>query len=353
VPQPARPPNRIVEDYGDLSAMSSIQSQITRYGGRLARVATSTPARLPRLRRRSLEDAVGGKVVLITGASSGIGRATAVRAAAAGATTLLVARTLETLEEVAAEIAGAGGEAHVYPCDLTDLDDIARMAEEIVAAQGGVDVLVNNAGRSIRRSIHLSYERIHDFERTIQLNYLGAVQLILKLLPGMRERGAGHIINVSSMGVQTNVPRFSAYVASKAALDAFSRVIASEVLDDGIKVTTVHMPLVRTPMIQPTKHYRYFPSISPNQAAGMITNAMIDQPKEVSTPFGRFSEVTYATVPRVQDAIVNRAYRLFPDTAAARGKEKAGEQAVPEDDRSEQGSAEQRAFARLTGGTHW
>ncbi len=290
---------------------------------------------------------------MITGASSGIGRSTALRVGAAGARVVLVARTREKLEEVAAEITESDGEAHVHPCDLSDLDDIARMADEVISEHGGVDVLVNNAGRSIRRSVHLSYDRIHDFERTIQLNYLGAVQLILKVLPGMAERGSGHIINVSSMGVQTNVPRFSAYVASKAALDAFSRVIGSEVLDDGIRVTTVHMPLVRTPMIKPTTHYRYFPSISPDQAAGMITDAMIGKPKDVSTPFGRLSTATYATVPRVQDAIASRAYKLFPDSKAAVEGSKEGAEPAPGEEPEEKGTAEQRAFARLTGGTHW
>jgi NAD(P)-dependent dehydrogenase (short-subunit alcohol dehydrogenase family) len=334
----------------------SIQSRLTRIGGKLAQAATSTPARLPRLRGGSLEQAVGDRVVLITGASSGIGRATALRVGAAGGKVVLVARTREKLEEVAAEITEVGGEAYVHPADLSDLDDIARMADEVIAEHGGVDVLVNNAGHSIRRSIHLSYERIHDFERTIQLNYLGAVQLILKLMPGMRERGGGHIINISSMGVQTNTPRFSAYVASKAALDAFSRVIAAEVLDDGVRVTTVHMPLVRTPMIKPTKHYRYFPSISPDQAAAMITDAMIGKPKDVSTPFGRLSTATYATVPRVQDALANRAYKLFPDSNAARAGASDGSAkpaAAESEETEDKGTAEQRAFARLTGGTHW
>ena len=334
----------------------SLQSRITKLGGRVASAATSTPVRLPRIGRSSLDDAIGERIVLITGASSGIGKATALQAGAAGAKVLLVARTPEKLQEVADEINEEGGDAHVHPCDLSDLDDIGRMADEVIAAHGGVDILVNNAGRSIRRSIHLSYDRIHDFERTIQLNYLGAVQLILKLLPGMRERGGGQIINVSSMGVQTNTPRFSAYVASKAALDGFSNVIAAEILDDNVKITTVHMPLVRTPMIAPTKHYRYFPSISPDQAASMITNAMIGRPKDVSTPFGRLSTATHATVPSIQDAIANRAYKLFPDSDAARETDKPKDETgkpEPPDDAEEGGTAEQRAFARLTGGTHW
>ena len=169
-----------------------------------------------------------------------------------------------------AEIEEAGGTAFVHPADLSDMDDVERLADEVLAEHGGVDVLINNAGRSIRRSLRLSLDRFHDYERTMQLNYFGAVKLILKLVPAMAERQRGHIINVSSIGVQTNTPRFSAYVASKAALDAFSRCIASEVVDDGIHITTVYMPLVRTKMIAPTKMYDYFPAITPEEAAQQI-----------------------------------------------------------------------------------
>src|SRR5215207_7291782 len=223
---------------------------------------------------RSLSGAISGKVVLITGASSGIGKATAIKAAAAGAEVLLVARTPEKLEETKVEIEEAGGTAHIHKCDLSDLDDVERMAAEVLERHGRVDVLVNNAGRSIRRSVELSYDRFHDFERTMQLNYFGALKLILSLLPAMRKRTrgrkGGHIVNVSSIGVQTHTPRFSAYVASKAALDAWSRCVASEVIDDGIHITTIYMPLVRTPMIAPTKMYDAFPTITSDEAADMI-----------------------------------------------------------------------------------
>ena len=169
-------------------------------------------------------------MVLITGASSGIGKATAIKCGEAGAEVLLVARTPEKLEETKAEIEEGGGKAHIHQCDLSDLDDVERMAKEVLDQHERVDVLVNNAGRSIRRSVELSYERFHDFERTMQLNYFGALRLILSLLPAMRKRSkgrkGGHIINVSSIGVQTHTPRFSAYVASKAALDAWSRCVA-------------------------------------------------------------------------------------------------------------------------------
>ena len=222
-----------------------------------------------RARRREADTAVRGRVVLITGASSGIGAA-ALKIADAGGNVLLVSRTREKLEEVKAEIEASGGTAFVHPCDLSDTEDIDRMADEVLAEHGHVDILVNNAGKSIRRSVALSYDRFHDYQRTMQLNYFGPVKLMLKLLPKMRERKQGHIVNISSIGVQTNTPRFSAYVASKAALDAFSRSIASEMIDDGVTITTIHMPLVRTPMIAPTKMYRRFPTITPEKAADMI-----------------------------------------------------------------------------------
>ncbi len=296
-------------------------------------------------RDRSLAGAIAGKRVMITGASSGIGKAAALEVAAAGGIVLLVARTPEKLEQTREEIEAAGGEAYTHPCDLADMAEIDRMAEEVIAEHGGVDVLVNNAGRSIRRSLALSYDRFHDFERTMQLNYFGAVRLILKLVPGMRQRGSGHVINISSIGVQTNTPRFSAYVASKSALDAFSRCVASEIVDDGVKITTIHMPLVRTPMIAPTKIYDAFPTISPEEAAEMITAAMITRPKKVATGLGSFGEVMYALSPNSMDAILNTGYKLFPDSSAAKGDRDSGA--------SEQASTEGIAFAHLMKGVHW
>ncbi|HXF30302.1 MAG TPA: SDR family oxidoreductase [Solirubrobacterales bacterium] len=294
---------------------------------------------------RNLTGAVRGKIVLITGASSGIGRATAVKVADAGATVLLVARSIEKLEETKEEIVSAGGVAHIHRCDLADVDDVARMAEEVLTYHGHVDILVNNAGRSIRRSVALSYDRFHDYERTIQLNYLGALRLILALLPAMRARKSGHIINISSIGTQTNPPRFSAYVASKAALDAFSRVIASEVKDDGVHLTTINMPLVRTPMIAPTRMYDMFPAITPEEAAEMIAKAMVDKPKKVATKLGNFGELLYAVAPKASDTILNTAYKLFPDSQAAKGK--------GEEQREKAPSTEAVAFAHLMKGVHW
>jgi short-subunit dehydrogenase len=294
---------------------------------------------------RSLAAAVRGKIVLITGASSGIGKATAVKVADAGATVLLVARSVEKLEETREEIVAAGGSAHIHRCDLADIEDIERMAEEVIGYHGHVDILVNNAGRSIRRSVALSYDRFHDYERTIQLNYLGALRLILALLPTMRARKSGHIINISSIGTQTNPPRFSAYVASKAALDAFSRVIASEVKDDKVHLTTINMPLVRTPMIAPTRMYDMFPAITPEEAAEMIAKAMVNRPKKVATKLGNFGELLYAVAPKASDSILNTAYKLFPDSQAAKGKGEEGREKAP--------STEAVAFAHLMKGVHW
>jgi NAD(P)-dependent dehydrogenase (short-subunit alcohol dehydrogenase family) len=301
---------------------------------------------------RSLSGAIGGKTVLITGASSGIGRAAALKVAEAGAKVLLVARTPEKLEETRAEIAEAGGEAYVHPCDLSEIADIERMAAEVLEQHGKVDILVNNAGRSIRRSINLAYDRFHDYERTMQLNYFGAVRLILMLMPemqkGPKDKRGGHIINVSSIGVQTNAPRFSAYVASKAALDAFSRCIASEVIDSGVHITTIHMPLVKTPMIAPTKMYDAFPTITPEEAADMIVDAMIRKPKKIATRVGNFGELLYNVAPKASDAILNTAFKLFPDSSAAKGADKDGKT-----QKDKELSSEGVAFAYLMRGVHW
>ena len=292
---------------------------------------------------RSFGGAVNGKTVVITGASSGIGRAAAVKIAAAGGIPLLVARTQEKLEEVKAEIEAAGGSAYVYPCDLSDFDAIEELVPRMLADHPAIDMLVNNAGRSIRRSVKLSYDRFHDFERTVGLNYLSPVKLMLGLLPHMSERRSGHIVNVSSIGVQTNPPRFSAYVASKSALDAFTRVVSSETIGDNVTFTTIHMPLVRTPMIAPTKIYDSFPTISPDEAADLICEAIRAKPKQINTRLGTFGEVAYALAPKAVDQILHMAYKVFPESAAAAGKK----------DPSEKASGEATALAYLMRGVHW
>src|ERR1700761_2240438 len=287
---------------------------------------------------QSLPGAVKGHPVLITGASSGIGEVTALEIGKAGGTVLLVARTREKLEEVAEEVRKLGGTAYVHPCDLSNTDDIDRMAREVLDAHGHVDILINNAGKSIRRSVDRSYERFHDYQRTMALNYFAPVKLILAVLPLMRERGSGHIINVSTMGLQVNTPRFAAYLASKAALDAFSRSVAPEVIGDGVHLTTVYMPLVRTPMIAPTKIYDRIPTLSPEKAALMVTDAINRRPKRIATTLGSIGQLTYAIAPGAQDLVVNRAYQLFPEYDGKR-------------DRLHE--AEQRAFAQATRGVHW
>ena len=304
-------------------------------------------------RERSLASSIAGKKILITGASSGIGLETALRVGEAGGEVVLVSRTREKLEEVKGQVEERGGTAHVHPADLADADDLDRMAREVIEAHGGVDVLINNAGRSIRRSVERSYDRFHDYERTMQLNYFGALKLILAFLPGMRERKDGHVVNVSSIGVQTNTPRFSAYVASKAALDAFSRCVAPECVADNIKFSTVYMPLVRTPMIEPTDMYKAFPTLSPDEAALMICDTLIDKPKRKASRLGTFGEVLYSVSPKTVDAVLNTAYNLFPDSKASKGQKDEAEAGGDAKSKDDEMSTEAVAMAYLMRGVHF
>jgi NAD(P)-dependent dehydrogenase (short-subunit alcohol dehydrogenase family) len=300
-----------------------------------------------RHRRPRAGGPLAGRRVLITGASSGIGRATAIKVARERGVPLLVARRGDALDEVKREIEREGGLAHIYPCDLTSDESIDALIKTLLTDHEGVDMVVNNAGRSIRRSVRLSYDRFHDYERTMALNYFAPVRLILGLLPHMTERRFGHIVNISSIGVQANPPRFSAYVASKAALDAFSRVVASETYGDGITFTTVHMPLVRTPMIRPTKMYDAFPASSPEDAADMVLQALRDRPKEVGTRLGTMAEVLYATAPKLVDQLLHVAYQTFPDSKAATGD--AGDASSREASLSQLA----RNLTKLLPGVHW
>ena len=287
--------------------------------------------------------ALQGKHVVITGASSGIGQVTALKVAQAGGVPVLVARGKDKLEETRAVIEMRGGTAHVYPCDLSDLDAIDRLCEQLRADLPSIDFVVNNAGRSIRRSLRLSQDRFHDFERTMQLNYFGAIRLVMGLMPAMQRQKSGHVVNVSSIGVQTNPPRFSAYVASKAALDAWSNVVASEVVGNGITFTGIHMPLVRTPMIAPTRLYDKFPTISPAQAADLVVRAMVERPHEINTLLGNAGAVAHTIAPKTAFRVLNLAYHVFPDSAAARGGEPAGGTR----------ESEQIMLAKLFRGVHW
>jgi short-subunit dehydrogenase len=311
-------------------------------------VGRGGPLARPSLSGGSLEDAVRGRSVLITGASSGIGAAAARRIGAAGGNVLAVARSADKLEALAEEIRAGGGSAHAYPCDLSDYDSIDAMTARVLEECGGVDILVNNAGRSIRRSVKFSYDRFHDFERTMQLNYLAPVRLILAFLPGIRERGHGQVINVSSAGVLVRVPRFGAYLASKAALDTLSDAIQAEVRDEGVHFTTIHMSLVRTPMIEPTRIYQRFPALEPDEAAGIVCEAIIRRPRRITPPFGHAASFTDAVSPRLMDLLRSLGYRMFDDSGAARG---GIDGARPEGD--EEVSPAARAFARATRGQYW
>jgi NAD(P)-dependent dehydrogenase (short-subunit alcohol dehydrogenase family) len=292
---------------------------------------------------RSLAGKVRGRVVLITGGSSGIGKAAALKIAAAGAKTLIVARSKDELDATKAEIEKAGGVCFAYQSDLTDMAACDELVKKVLADHEGVDILINNAGRSIRRSVALSYDRFHDFERTMQLNYFGSLRLIMGFLPSMTAQRRGQIINISSIGVLANSPRFSAYVASKSALDAFSRCAQAEFSDQNIAFTTINMPLVRTPMIGPTKIYDNVPTLTPDEAADLIVEAIITRASRIATRLGIFAATLNAVAPKAYELVMNAAFNLFPDSAAAKGMK----------GRDEPASNEQIAFAALMRGVHW
>lgn len=306
-----------------------------------------------------------GRVAVVTGAAAGIGRATALALARFGADVAICDRDADHLAEVAAEVEGLGRRANQGVLDVRDGEQVTAWLAEVAAAFDHVDVLVNNAGRSIRRSASASTKRMHDYERTMAVNYFGAVRLVLQLLPYMERRKHGHIVNVSSIGVQTLPPRFSAYVASKAALDAFSDVVASETWHDGITFTSVRMPLVRTPMIAPTSLYDAFPAATPEEAAEMLMRAIKDRPKRINTPLGSLGELMGTFAPKLKDAILHQAYHLFPDSPAARGEKTsveetsaAGASATPASYSAAVMSTKQLSraattFMRLMPGVHW
>ena len=295
---------------------------------------------------RSLAGAVKGARVLVTGGSSGIGKATAEKLVKAGAHVIICARRPEELAATKKELDRLGGhKLTTYEADLTDLANIDKLVKRILKDFGGLDILVNNAGRSIRRSVRLSYDRFHDFERTMQLNYFGALRLIMGFLPGMAKQKRGQIVNISSIGVQVNQPRFSAYVASKAALDAFSRCAAPEYVDRNVHFTEIYMPLVRTPMIAPTKMYDNIPTLSPEEAADMVCDGIVGKKKRVATKLGTFGEILWALAPRLLDTVFNTSFKLFPDSAAAKGDKADKKPAAPD--------AQAMIFAQLTRGVHW
>lgn len=291
----------------------------------------------------SLSGRVKDKVVVVTGASSGIGKATALKLASAGAKVMLVARGEEKLLDTKKEIEAAGGKSWIYTCDVSDMASCDALVAKVLKDHSGCDYLINNAGRSIRRGVLNSLDRFHDFERTMQLNYFGALRLIMGFLPGMVANKRGHVINISSIGVLSNAPRFSAYVASKSALDSFAACAASEFIDKGIDFTTINMPLVRTPMIAPTKMYENVPTLSPEEAADLVVEAIVYKPVRIATRLGIFGAVSHAIAPKLTQILLNSAFNMFPDSAAAAGKKEGETQLSPE----------QMAFAQLTQGIHW
>jgi thioester reductase-like protein/short-subunit dehydrogenase len=273
-----------------------------------------------RARRDDPKGALQGRHVIITGASSGIGRAAAIAIAERGATVFALARNGEALDELVAEIRASGGHAHAFTCDVTDSTSVEHTVKDILGRFDHVDYLVNNAGRSIRRSVVNSTDRLHDYERVMAVNYFGAVRMVLALLPHWRERRFGHVVNVSSAGVQARNPKYSSYLPTKAALDAFSDVVASETLSDHITFTNIHMPLVSTPMIVPSRRLNPVPAISPERAAAMVVRGLVDKPARIDTPLGTLAEAGNYLAPRTSRRVLHQLYLGYPDSAAARGQ---------------------------------
>src|SRR5690554_553243 len=354
----------VLEDLGIPASVMSFINYPTRFDTReLERVLKGSGIEVPRLpdyapviwdywerhldpeldQEQILRTRVENKVCLVTGASSGIGKATAVKLAEAGAIVIICARSQAGLDATLSEIRQKGGQGYAYTCDLSLAEDCDRLVQQVLQDHGRCDILVNNAGRSIRRSVAQSFERFHDFERTMQLNYFGALRLILGFAPSMLERGSGQIINISTLGVLTSVPRFSGYVASKAALDAFSRCAAAEWSDKGVVFTTINMPLVRTPMIQPSRVYDNLPALTPEEAADKVVQAIIQRPRRIAPPLGVFAQIAQALAPRLTEMVLNTGYKMFPE------EDEKSEKAA----REQEGESEKMMLLALMRGVHW
>ncbi len=291
----------------------------------------------------SLRKHVAGKVVLITGGSSGIGKATAFKLAEAGAVTIIVARDPQKLKAAKQEGASRGLTLITYAADITQPDQCEGLAKTLQKMHGAIDILINNAGRSIRRSISESYDRMHDFERTMEVNYFGTVRITMALLPEMCRKGDGHVIGISTIGTQVNLPRFSAYVASKSAMEAWMRSAAAEYFERGIRFTIVNFPLVRTPMIAPTKIYEHASVLTPEQAAGMVAEAIINRTARQATGLGMFGNLMQTISPRLLLLIMSVLYQVFPESAPKKGDGTEPEQQL---------TADQIAFSHLFPGIH-
>lgn len=306
-----------------------------------------------------------GRHVIITGASSGIGRASAIAVARRGATVFALARNGEALDELVEEIRADGGQAYAFACDITDSASVEHTVKDILGRFDHVDYLVNNAGRSIRRSVVNSTDRLHDYERVMAVNYFGAVRMVLALLPHWRERRFGHVVNVSSAGVQARNPKYSSYLPTKAALDAFADVVSTETLSDHITFTNIHMPLVATPMIAPSKRLNPVPAISAERAAAMVVRGLVEKPVRIDTPMGTLAEAGHQFAPRLSRRILHQLYLGYPDSAAARGIAAPSEAVAPQPRRPRRPSRAVRAvprvgvpkpvkqMARLVPGVHW
>ncbi|MBK7423632.1 MAG: SDR family oxidoreductase [Propionivibrio sp.] len=293
----------------------------------------------------SLRGQVDGKVVLVTGGSSGIGKATIRKIAEAGAIAVTIARDGQQLDETRAEFEAAGLKLITHVVDIASKEQCDAFVKIMDEQHGGVDILVNNAGRSIRRGIENSFDRFHDYERTMEVNYFGALRLTMGLLPGMIRKKKGMVVNISSIGVLTNAPRFSAYVASKAAMDAWTRCAASEFADRHIDFTTINMPLVKTPMISPTKLYEQVPTLTPEEAALLVVDAIIHKPVRIATRLGIFGALLHSLMPKVAQIVMNTSFRMFPDSIAAGQSKKPAAMQTP--------SADQIAFTQIMRGMHF
>lgn len=279
-----------------------------------------------RARRDDPAGPLVGKHVIITGASSGIGRASAIAVAERGGCVFALARNGEALDDLVAEIRAAGGQAYAFTCDVTDSASVEHTVKDILGRFDHVDYLVNNAGRSIRRSVVASTDRLHDYERVMAVNYFGAVRMVLALLPHWRERRFGHVVNVSSAGVQARSPKYSSYLPTKAALDAFADVVSTETLSDHITFTNIHMPLVKTPMIVPSRRLNPMPAISAEHAAAMVVRGLVEKPARIDTPVGTLADFGNYLTPKLSRRILHQLYLGYPDSAAARGEEPRVEQ---------------------------